>query len=275
MVLRSPAGILVNLGEVPKAAYAGKLPTTRMGTAALLRTALAQAKNYARKRAAAKGADKAPPRNLQLEALGLALERKVPVVFAAHRSDDLQTALRVAREFNLIARLDMATEGYLIADELAKAGVPVVAHPPMQRAGGSMETYHSQLCNAAVLAGRKVPLAIGTGFEGYVPKTRVLRHEAAIAMVNGLGHARALAAITLGPARILGIDKERGSIEKGKAADLVLYDGDPFEHATHVTHTISEGRVVYDRAEEQALPFARRALPLAGGDGVGCCLGAW
>ncbi len=274
MALRSPAGILVNLGEAPKSTYSGKLPTTRMGTAALLRTAFTQAKNHARKRAV-KSEDKAPPRNLQLEALGLALERKVPVIFAAHRSDDLTTALRIAREFNLDARLDLATEGYLIAEELAKAKVPVVAHPPMQRAGGSMETYHSQLCNAAVLADRKVPLAIGTGFEAYVPRTRVLRHEAAVAMVNGLGHERALAAITLGAARILGIDKERGSIEKGKVADLVLYDGDPFEHATHVTHTVSEGRVVYSRAEEQALPFARRALPLAGGGGGGCGLGAW
>src|SRR5205823_1284213 len=129
--------------------------------------------------------------------------------------------------------------------------------------------------NAAVLADRKILLAISTGFEAYVPKTRVLRHEAAIAMVNGLGHERALEAITLGPARILGLEKERGSIEKGKVADLVLYDGDLFEHATHVTHTISAGRVVHNRAEHLAIPFARRALPLASGDGVGCCLGAW
>ena len=99
-----------------------------------------------------------------------------------------------------------------------------------------------------MLADHKIPLAIGTGFEGYVPKTRVLRHEAAMAMVNGLGYERALAAITLDAARILGIDDRVGSIEPGKAADLVLYDGDPFEHATHVTHTIMDGRVVYDRA---------------------------
>jgi imidazolonepropionase-like amidohydrolase len=271
MTLRAPAGILVNLGEAPKSAYANKLPTTRMGTAALLRTALTQAKNYARKRAV-KSEEKVPPRNLQLEALALALERKVPVIFTAHRSDDLLTALRLAREFNLDARLDMATEGYLIAEELARAKVPVVAHPPMQRAARKMETYHSHLANAAVLARHKVPLAIGSGFEGYVPKTRVLRHEAAIAMVNGLGHERALEAITLAPARMLGLDKERGSIEKGKVADLVLYDGDPFEHATHVTHTISDGRVVSSRAEHLAIPFARRALPLASGEGVGCCL---
>jgi imidazolonepropionase-like amidohydrolase len=274
MTLRFPAGLLVNLGEAPKSAYTNRQPTTRMGTAALLRTALAQAQNHARKVAAAKSEDKRPPHNAKLEALNLALDGKLPVVFAAHRADDLCTALRLAKEFSLRSRLDLATEGYLLADQLAEAKVPVVVHPTMQRPG-SMETYHSHLGNAAVLADRKIPLAIGTGFEAYVPKTRVLRHEAAMAMVNGLGYERALRAITLDAARILGIEAQRGSIEKGKVADLVLFDGDPFEHATHVTHTLIEGRVVYDRGEYLQLPFARRAIPLTGGSGVGCCLGMW
>src|SRR5262249_2540429 len=158
-------------------------------------------------------------------ALGLALSRKVPVLFAAHRADDLGTALRIAREFNLDAQLELATEGYLIADTIARAKVPVVVHPTMQRAAGSLETHHSQLANAAALGAKKVPLAIGTGFESYVPKTRVLRREAAVAAVNGLGHERALRAITLGAAEVLKIDATRGSIAAGKVADLVLYDG--------------------------------------------------
>jgi imidazolonepropionase-like amidohydrolase len=104
----------------------------------------------------------------------------------------------------------------------------------------------------------------------------VLRYEAAMAMVNGLGHERALRAITLDAAKMLAIDDQYGSIEPGKAADLVLYDGDPFEHATHVTHTIIAGRVVHDRAEYMKLPFERRALPLsASGGDYGCCLGEW
>jgi imidazolonepropionase-like amidohydrolase len=273
MALRFPAGILVNLGEVPKQAYQNRLPTTRMGTAALVRAAFAQAQADAHKRAAAPDEDKRPPRNLKLEALGLALNRKVPVIFSAHRADDLATALRLAKEFDLRAELDLATEGYLMADTLAAARVPVIVHPTMQRAG-SMETYHSHLGNAAVLADRKVPLAIGTGYESYVPKTRVLRHEAAMAMVNGLGFDRALAAVTLDAARLLEVDDRYGSLEVGKVADVVLYDGDPFEHTTHVTHTLMDGRVVYDRAEYLKLPYARRALPLAGAD-VGCCMGGW
>jgi imidazolonepropionase-like amidohydrolase len=275
MTIRFPAGILVNLGEVPKSTYPNKLPTTRMGTASLVRNAFTQAQNLQRKRVAAKGDDKLPPPNGKLDALGLALDGKVPVIFAAHRADDMDTALRLAKEFDLKARLDLATEGYLMADILAEAKVPVVVHPTMQRAV-SIETYNTSLSNAMVLADKKVPLAIGTGFEGYVPKTRVVRQEAAMAMVNGLGRARALAAITLDAAKILGIDDNRGSIEAGKLADLVLYDGDPFEHATHVTHTIQEGRVVYDRDDYLKLPLARRALPVtSGAGGVGCCLGAW
>jgi imidazolonepropionase-like amidohydrolase len=195
-------------------------------------------------------------------------------MFAAHRADDIATALRLTREFDLDARLHLATEGYLMADEIAKAKVPVILHPGMQRIGSSMETLNTQLAGAGVLAEKKIPLAMGTSFEGYVPKTRVLRHEAAVVAVHGLGHARALDAITLGAAKILGIADTRGSITKGKVADLVLYDGDCFEHAAHVTYTLIEGRIVYDREVYLSLPFARRALSLSGGS-VGCCLGKW
>jgi imidazolonepropionase-like amidohydrolase len=274
MTVRFPAALLVNLGEHPKRSYPNKLPTTRMGTAALVRNAFVQAQADARKRATAKDEDKRPPRNLKLEALAQALDGKLPVIFAAQRADDLETALRLAKEFKLNAELDLAAEAYLMGDRIAAAKVPVVVHPTMQRPA-EMETFNSHLCNAAVLAEHRIPLAIGTGFESYVPKTRVVRHEAGMAMVNGLGFDRALRAITQDAAKLLGIDDHFGSIEPGKVADLVLYDGDPFEHATHVTHTILDGRVVYDRYEYLKLPFARRALPLTGAGGVGCCMEAW
>jgi imidazolonepropionase-like amidohydrolase len=272
MKIRFPAGILVNLGEVPKSSYSGKFPSTRMGSAKLVRQAFSAAQSYARKKQA--GADGFTP-NLKHEALELALKKKIPVLFSAHRADDLMTGLRLAKEFELQAMLTLATEGYLISDAIKEAKVPVIVHPTMQRAS-SPETFHGHLGTAAFLMDRNIPTAIGTAFEGYVPKTRVLRYEAAMAMINGLGHDRALRSITLDAARILGIDEQYGSIEPGKIADLVLYDGDPFEHSTHVTYTIMSGRVVHDRAEELKLPFERRALPLssAGGD-YGCCLGSW
>jgi imidazolonepropionase-like amidohydrolase len=274
MTVRFPAGLLVNLGESVKDGHPGKPPTTRMASAALVRSALTQARNNLRKKSGKDDKPAAP--NPKLEALGLLLEGKVPMLLAAHRADDLATGLRLAKEFGLKVRLELATEGYLMTDEIQKAGVAVVVHPTMQRAAGSLETFHSQTCNASVLADHKIPLAIGTGFESYVPKTRVLRHEAAMGMVAGLGRDRALSAITLDAAKVLGIAEKYGSIEAGKVADLVLYDGDCFEHATHVTYTIAEGKVVYDRGEYLKLPFARRALPLSGeGNGAGCCLGVW
>ncbi len=272
MALQFPHGFLVNLGETPKAAFQAKGPTTRMATAALVRNAFAQARQHAAKRAAAPE-DKKPPRNAKLEALEPFVQGQRPVFFSAHRADDLLTGLRIAEEFRLKPVLDLATEAYLVADRLAEAKVPVVAHPTMQRVGSSMETLNSHVGNAAALADRGIAVAIGTGFEGYVPKTRVLRFEAAMAAVNGLGTDRALRAVTLDAAKLLGVADRFGSIEVGKVADLVLYDGDPFEHTTHVTHTLMDGRVVWDRSEYLKLPYARRALPLLEGGGVGCCLG--
>jgi imidazolonepropionase-like amidohydrolase len=276
MKLRFPAGILVNLGEIPKRTYPGRLPSTRMGTASLVRNAFNQARGYQRKQASVKDEDKRPATNLKLEALAPALKGEIPVMFSAHRADDLVTALRLADEFKLRPVLSLATEGYLVADRIARSQAPVVVHPAMQRAG-SLETLNVHLGNAAALADRKIPLAIGTAFEGYVPKTRVLRYEAAMAMVNGLGFDRALRAITLDAARMLKIDDRYGSLEPGKVADLVLYDGDCFEHQTHVTHTIMDGRVIYDRGEYLKMPYARRVLPLISGGGgdPGCCLGVW
>ncbi|MFO0796904.1 MAG: amidohydrolase family protein [Gemmataceae bacterium] len=267
-----PVGaLIVNLGEEPKAAK-GKGPGTRMAVAALVRRAFADAKAYGAKRAA----DAKTPQNAKHEGLLPALNGKVPVFFAAHRADDIATALRLADEFKLKPVLALGTEAYRLVPELKKAGIPVVVHPTMQRAAASLETMHAYVGTAALLADAGIPISLCTGFEGYVPKVRVLRFEAAMAAANGLGHDRALKAITVEPAKLLGIADRFGTIEVGKAADLVLYDGDPFEHATHVTHTVVGGRVAYSRAEYVALPFERRILPLlGGGPGAGCCLEGW
>src|SRR5205085_6099281 len=151
-------------------------------------------------------ANKPAVKNAKHDALVPALEGKVPVYFAAHRKDDIQTALRIAAEFKLKPVIAMGTEGYRMADELKKAGVPVVVHPTMQRAGGSMETLHSFTGNAAALDAAGVPVTICSGFEGYVPKTRVLRHEAAMAVAAGMHKDRALRAVTINAAKLLGID---------------------------------------------------------------------
>ncbi len=156
MTLRFPAGLLVNLGEAPKSAYSNRQPTTRMGTAALLRTALTQARNHARKLAAAKNDDKRPPHNPKLEALGLALQGKLPVLFAAHRADDINTALRLAKEFQLRPRSGVG-DGGLSAGRSSGRGEGAgggasdhaaarldgdVSQPPRQR-GGAGRSPHS------------------------------------------------------------------------------------------------------------------------------------
>ncbi len=270
------SGLLVNLGEAPKDAFKEKGPKTRMGVAALVRKAFSDAQVYQSKKGSPPtnvGGPNVGGQNAKLEALLPALEGKAPVYFAAHRADDILTALRIADEFALKPVLVLATDAHLVADEIAKRKVPVIVHPTTQRPGGSMETRHTLLANAAYLKSKGISVTLCTSYEGYVPKQRNLRHEAAMAAANGLGHAGALRAITFDAAKLLGIDKDYGSLEAGKVADLVLYDGDPFEHATHVTHTIQGGKIAYDRADYLKLPFERRILPIvAGGPGSGCCL---
>ncbi len=274
MTVRFPQSLVINLGEAPKETYKERLPQTRMGTAALIRQAFAEAANLKKKTDAAKinGKDKEPPdRSLKKEALVLALEKKVQTIFAAQQADDILTGLRLAEEFQLDAAIALAAEGYLVREQLTAAKVPVFLHPTMQRAGGSLETYHSHLGTASALADAKILLAITSGAEGYVPKTRVARFEAAIAAVHGLGFERGLASVSLDAAKVLDIDDRYGSLEVGKVADLVLYDGDPFEYATHVTHVIVDGRLVHSRSDRKPIPLAQRLFWSS--IEMPCCLG--
>jgi imidazolonepropionase-like amidohydrolase len=272
MAVRFPQMMIFNLGDVPKETYSDRKPNTRMGTASLLRSALSDAANYARKRKAAKDESSQPDRNLKHEALGQVLEQKLPAMFAAQRADDIVTALRLTSEFKLKSRLALGAEAYLLGDRLADAKLPVIVHPTMQRVG-DIETFNSFLGNAAALADRGLLIAICSGAEGYVPKTRVARFEAAMAAVHGLGFDRALQAVTLDAAKILEIDDRFGTLEPGKTADLVLYDGDPFEYATHVTAVAVDGRLVFQRGDGPEVPIDLQSLLYSIGPEPACCLG--
>jgi imidazolonepropionase-like amidohydrolase len=270
MTIRFPQAILFNLGESPKDAYDNKKPGTRMGTASLIREQLGKAKNRIEKKEHLKEGDDPLERDLKLEALQQLIEEQLPALFCAQRADDLQTALRLSEEFELKPILALAAEGFLVKDQLKGENVPVIVHPTMQRLGG-IETFNTLLTNAAHLSNADVQIAIGSGVEGYVPKTRVIRHEAGLAMTYGLGFDRALQAITLDAAKILGIDDRYGSLEAGKVADLVLYDGNPFEHVTHVEKVVVDGRIVFDRRNAAPIPFAQMFyLPSYE---VPCCMG--
>ena len=217
-------------------------PGTSSKGVAMLRAALIDAQAYRDRaqRAAGGGADapEPPARDLAQEALVRALDGELSLLVTANTATEIAAALRLRREFGFDLVLDGAAEAYLLLDEIRAAGVPVVVHPPMSRVrNGSFET-------AARLDEAGIPFAIQTGFEGYVPKTRVLLWEAAIAAANGLGRERALEAVTLAAARILGVDGRVGSVEVGKDADLALFDGDPFEYTTHVCGVVIESEVL-------------------------------
>ncbi|MDQ3087310.1 MAG: amidohydrolase family protein, partial [Acidobacteriota bacterium] len=130
----------------------------------------------------------------------------------------------------------------LVTGEIKASGFPVIIHPTMYRAGGETESLSMETASKLKQAG--IAVALQSGYENYVPKTRVVLFEAAIAAANGLSRRDALATITIDAAKILGLDSRIGSIEKGKDADIAMYDGDPFEYTTHCTGTIINGNIV-------------------------------
>ncbi|WP_103026601.1 amidohydrolase family protein [Salinibacter altiplanensis] len=171
------------------------------------------------------------------------LRGEVPALITAHRAHDIQTALRLQDEFGFEMILDGAAEAYLVVDEIKEAGVPVILHPTMVRPSGT--TQNAAFTTAATLHEAGISVAIQTGWEPYVPKTRVALYEAAIAMAHGLPRPAALASITREAAQILGLENV-GTLAPGQRADLALFDGDPFEYTTHVCTVLSGGEVVSD-----------------------------
>jgi imidazolonepropionase-like amidohydrolase len=163
-------------------------------------------------------------------------------MITAQRATEILAALRLQREFGFRMILDGAAEAYLVADEVRAAGVPVILHPTMARHGGTLE--NATLESAKLLRDAGIAVALQSGFEGYVPKTRVVLFEAAMAAAYGLTFEQALATITVDAARILGIDDRVGSLQPGHHGDLVLFDGDPFEYMSKVCAVIIEGDVV-------------------------------
>jgi len=241
MTLRFPSALVMTLGERPKTTYAEAktAPLTRMGTAALIRQAFVAASKPDKKKGEA-------GRDLGKEAIRLALQGEVPTLITARRRDDIDTALRLAREFSLDLHLAGAVDGYLMAARLSEAGVPVHVGPVMERLG-PLETLNASFEGPAILAAAGVPITFRSGFEGYVPKVRVVLFEAAVAAAYGLGADRALQALTSDAAESLGVADRIGSLEPGKDADLVIWDGDPFEYTTHVLAVIVRGELAYLR----------------------------
>ncbi len=212
-----------------------KSPGTRAKGVAMIRDALLEARAYGAK-------EDRDGRELDKEILGRVLIGEIPALITAQRATEIMSALRLAEEFGFRLILDGAAESYLVVDEIKAAGVPVILHPTMARPSGEMENITFE--TAATLRRAGIPVALQSGFEGYVPKTRVVLFEAALSAANGLSFEEALATITIDAARIVGVDSRVGSLASGKDGDVVLFDGDPFEYATHVCGVVIEGVVV-------------------------------
>ncbi len=262
MVLLEPAGMKMALGENPKRVYGEqkKAPSTRMGNAAALRTALVDAQNYLEKwqryqadlaayqakvAAGDEGAEppKPPERDLKLEALGRVLRREMKARIHAHRADDMLTAIRIAEEFGLDLTLEHATEGYKIADLLAAKGIPVTAGPILF----SRQKYELRDMtprNPGLMARAGVKVAIQTDEMSAV---KYLTINAALAVREGMPEEEALRAITLNAAEIIGVADRVGSLEPGKDADLVVFSGHPFDYRTVVELVLVDGQVAYRR----------------------------
>jgi len=223
-----------------------KAPTTRSKAAAMLRAEFIKAREYAEKRA--RDDDKKPPFDMNLEVLAAALRGDLPLMVTANRNHDIHTALRLREEFGFKLVLDGASEAHGMIDEIKAAGVPVFVHPTMTRPFGERENVSME--TAAKLRAAGIPIALQSGYEGYVPRTRVLLFEAGVAAARGLGRDAALAAITIDAARLIGVADRVGSLEKGKDADLALYDGDPFEYTTHCTNVVINSEIFPGESRE-------------------------
>lgn len=210
-------------------------PGTRAKGASMLRDMFLQAERY-------RDADDDRDRDLAMEVLVQVLDGEIPAFIQVHRSHDILTALRLADEFGFDLVLEGASEAYLVTDEIAEAGVPVVLHPPKIRPFGAAE--NAQLTTAGELHAAGIPVAIQSGYEAYVPKTRVVLFEAGIAAANGLPHEAALASITRTAAEIIGQSDVIGTLEPGKHGDVALYNGNPFEYVTNACTVVIEGEVV-------------------------------
>lgn len=248
MITVSLGSAALNRSEAPGAG--GRAPGTRAKAVAMLRAELIKAQEYVKKREA-KDEAKRPARDLKLEALARALDGTQRLLITAHRAPDILAALRLAQEFKLSIVLDGCADAHLVLDEIKASGFPVILHPTMARA--NEDTQNLAMDTAAKLRLAGIPFAIQSGYESYVPKTRVVLFEAAVAAGKGLGFEGALAAVTIDAAKILGIADHTGSLEVGKDADLALFDGDPFEYTTNVLGTVIDG-YLFEPAKSPAAP---------------------
>lgn len=213
-----------------------------MSTAAKLREILFQAKEYqAKLMAAGDDFSKKPAFNMKLEALLPVLNREIPLKCHAHRADDIFTAIRIAKEFNLKITIEHCTEGHLIVDELVKENIPVAVGPSFGHAT-KYEVRNKTFETPGILARAGLQVSIIT--DSPVTPQKYLALCAGLAVKSGMDPFQALQAVTINPAKHIGIEERVGSLEVGKDADIIITDGDVFESSTSVVHTFIDGNQI-------------------------------
>ena len=243
MILKNPVAMKVAFGENPKRVYNGqsKSPVTRMGSVAIMRETLFKANEYLDKKE--KGEDQAF--DMKLEALIPVLKKEIPLKAHAHRADDIFSSLRVAKEFDLDITLDHCTEGHLIADDLAKEGKPAIVGPTLSNRS-KFELQNLTFDTPRVLNEAGVLVSITT--DAPVIPLKHLSLCAGLAHKAGLDEMEAFKAITINPAKTIGIEDRVGSLEVGKDADIVIFEANPITDVNFETLvTIIDGKVVYRR----------------------------
>ena len=248
MVIKNPVASKIAFGENPKSCYGRdeKTPQTRMAIASLLRENLKKAEEYMEELELYmehEDHDK-PEYDIRLESLIPVLKGEIPFKVHAHRADDMFTAIRIAKEYDIKLTLDHCTEGHLIAEELLEEGYPVIVGPSLSERS-KIELRNLTFDTAGILSNTGLNVSLTTDHP--VIPVQYLPICAGIAVKHGMKKEDAIKAMTINPAITLGIDNKVGSIEIGKDADIVIWDGNPLEIQSNVLYTIINGKVVYKR----------------------------
>ena len=247
MILKFPAAMKCSLGEVPKNAHgqAGRAPKTRMGSAAILRELLFQTQEYCE----SKDSGKSPKYDEKLEAMLPVIRRQIPLKCHVHRCDDILTAIRIAKEFNLKLTIDHCTDGIRIMEHIVASGYPVIVGPTMSGIT-KPELANKSFDLPKVLQKEGVLFCITA--DSPVIALEYLHLCAGMAISYGLPKEEAWKAITINPATILDVQDRVGSLEVGKDADIVIWHGDPLKDiGSKAWTTIIDGKIVHSMENQE------------------------
>ena len=242
MIIKTPVAMKCALGENPKRCYRDKGNFARMSTASVIRNMMFKAKEYlAKKEKAGDDIFKQPGFDFKCEAMIPVLKKEIPLKIHAHQANDILTAIRLAKEFDVNLTIEHVTEGHIIADKLANCPYPLAVGPSLTHAS-KFELQNKSWETPGILARKGCQVSIIT--DSPVIPQEYLPLCAGLAVKAGMDPFEALKAITINPAKQIGIADRVGSIEAGKDADIVITDGDPMVSNTAVKTVFINGQVV-------------------------------